>query len=151
MPSIRQEIASEAVPEQVWAAVRDVSAVHRRLVPSHVVDTRVDGDTGILPFPSGGVIRELIGAVDDEARRLAYAVVASRMPLVHHLASFQVFADGEGRSRLVWIADFLPHELAIEIRTHIERGAAVMKETLEAAVGAVSLLGPRFLRRQCSR
>ena len=78
-------------------------------------------------------MRELIVAIDDERRRLAYAVVAGRMPLAHHHASLQVFADGEHRSRLVWITDALPHERAAEIRVRVERGAEVMKETLEAA------------------
>jgi Polyketide cyclase / dehydrase and lipid transport len=130
--TIRQEIVIEAAPEHVWAAVRDVGAVHRRLVPGHVVDTRLDGDTRILTFPSGGVGRELIVGVDDEARRLAYAVVEGRMPLVHHHASFQVFGEGASRRRLVWITDVLPHELAAEIRLRVERGAIVMKQTLEA-------------------
>jgi carbon monoxide dehydrogenase subunit G len=131
MASIRQEILIEATPEQVWAAVRDVGAVHRRLVPGYIVDTRFDGDTRILTLPSGGVVRELIVDVDDEARRLPYAVVEGRMPIVHHHASFQVFAKGASHSRLVWITDVLPNELAAEIRMRVERGAVVMKQTLE--------------------
>ena len=134
MASIRQEILIEATPEQVWAAVRDVGAVHLRLVPGQVVDTRLEGDSRILTFANGAVVRELIVAVDDEARRLAYAVVEGRMPLVHHHASLQVFADGAGRSRLVWITDVLPHTLAGEVRLRVERGAAIMKQALEAAV-----------------
>jgi len=122
MASIRQDIVIEASPGQVWAAVRDVGAVHRRLTPGYVVETRLDGDTRILTLPNGGMVRELIVAIDDEARRLADAVVEGRMPLVHHHASVQVFAEGEDRSRLVWITDALPHELAAEIRRHVERG-----------------------------
>src|SRR5258708_16401138 len=110
--SIRQEILIEATPEQVWAAVRDVGAVHLRLVPGQVVDTRLEGDSRTLTFANGAVVRELIVAVDDEARRLAYAVVEGRMPLVHHHASFQVFPDGAGRSPLVWITHLPPHALA---------------------------------------
>jgi hypothetical protein len=68
------------------------------------------------------VVRALIVDVDDETRRLAYAVVEGRLPLVHHHASFQVFAEGESRSRLVWITDVLPHELAVGIRLRVERG-----------------------------
>jgi hypothetical protein len=49
-------------------------------------------------------------------------VVEGRLPPVHHHASFQVFAQGESRSRLVWITDVLPHELAVEIRLRVERG-----------------------------
>jgi hypothetical protein len=77
------------------------------------------------------VARELIVDVDDEARRLAWSVVGGRM--THHNASLQVFAEGEGRSRVVWIADLLPNELAGYIAGMIEQGMAVMKKTLEAA------------------
>jgi len=38
MASIRKEILIDAPPEDVWAAVRDVGAVHRRLAPGFVVD-----------------------------------------------------------------------------------------------------------------
>lgn len=138
MATIRKEIRIEAKPEQVWDAVRDVGAVHRRFVPGYTVDTRLDGDYRILTFANGAVVRELIVAVDDEARRMAYAVVEGRMPLVHHHASFQVFAENDSRSRLVWITDFLPHELAAEIRMRVERGAEVMKQTIEAEVKAGS-------------
>jgi hypothetical protein len=129
--SIRKETLIEARPEQVWAALRDVGAVHHRLLPGYVVDTQLDGDIRILTFPSGGVVRELIVAIDDDARRLAYAVIEGRMPLLHHHASFQVFAEGASRSRLVWITDVLPHALAAEIRLRVERGADIMKQTLE--------------------
>jgi len=129
--SIRKETLIEARPEQVWAALRDVGAVHHRLLPGYVVDTQLDGDIRILTFPSGGVVRELIVAIDDDAWRLAYAVIEGRMPLVHHHASFQVFAEGASRSRLVWITDVLPHALAAEIRLRVERGADIMKQTLE--------------------
>jgi len=52
----------------------------------------------------------------------------------HHNASLQVFADGEGRSRVVWIADLLPDELAGSIAGMIEQGMAVMKKTLEGSL-----------------
>ncbi len=134
MASICQDIVIEASPGQVWAVGRDVDAVHRRLTPGHVVDTRIDGDTRMLTLPNSGMVRELIVAIDDEAHRLADAVVEGRMPLLHHHASFQVFAECEDRSRLVWITDALPHELAAEIRPRVERGAAVMKQTIENEV-----------------
>ena len=133
MASICTEILIEARPEQVWAALRDVGAVHHRLRPGSVVDTQLDGDTSMLTFPRGGVVRELIVALDDDARRLADAVIAGRMPLIHHHASFQVFAEGASRSRLVWITDLLPHALAAEIRLRVEREAAIMKQTPEEA------------------
>ena len=122
----------ESDPASVWKAVRDVGAVHRRLVPGQVVDTRLDGDIRILTFHNGASVRELIVDIDDETRRLAYAVVESRLPITRHHASFQVFDEGPDRTRLVWITDILPHTLAGEIRARVERGAEIMKQTLEA-------------------
>lgn len=55
------------------------------------------------------------------------------MPLVHHHATLEVFAEGPRRSRLVWVTDFLPHELAAEIRLRTQRGIQVMKRALENA------------------
>lgn len=129
MASIRKEILVEARPEKVWDALRDVGAVHQRVVPGFVVDTRLEEGARVVTFANGMVARELIVDVDDEARRVVWAVVGGRM--THHNASVQVFADGDGRSRLVWIADLLPDEVAGDIRAMIEQAALVMKPTLE--------------------
>jgi len=113
----------------VWAAVRDVGALHTRLVPGFVVDTRLEEGARVVTFGNGMVARELIVDLDDEARRLVWAVVGGR--LTHHNASVQVFAHGEGGSRLVWVADLLPNEIAGDIRGMIEQAAGVMKQTLD--------------------
>jgi carbon monoxide dehydrogenase subunit G len=130
MASIRKEIVIQAPAETVWAAVRDVGAVHERLAPGFVVDTRLEDGARVVTFGNGQVARELIVDVDDTARRLAWAVVGTR--LTHHNASLQVFPDGEGLSRVVWIADLLPNELTGHITGMIEQGMAVMKKTLES-------------------
>jgi len=129
MASIRKEILIEAHPEQVWDAVRDVGAVHTRLAPGFVVDTRMDGDTRIVTFGNGMVARERIIDIGDPSRRLVWSVVGG--PLTHHNASLQIFADGEARSRVVWIADLLPNDLAGTIAGMIEQGMGIMKRTLE--------------------
>ena len=129
MASIHREIQIEVATASVWDAIRDVGAIHTRLAPGFVVDTRLEEGARVVTFGSGMVARELIVDVDDDARRLVWAVVGSRM--THHNASLQVFADGEGRSRVVWIADLLPNEVAGYIAGMIEQGMAVMKKTLE--------------------
>ncbi len=129
MACIRKEILLDASAENVWAAVRDVGALHERLVPGFVVDTRLEGDARVVTFGNGMVVRELIVDLDDEARRLAWSARGGR--LTHHNASVQVFADGARRCRLVWIADLLPNELAGDIRAMIDQAAAVMKKTLD--------------------
>jgi carbon monoxide dehydrogenase subunit G len=135
MASIRKEILVEARPENVWAAVRDVGALHERLVPGFVVDTRLEAGARVVTFGNGMVVRELIVDLDDEARRLAWSARGAR--LTHHNASVQVLADGEGRSRLVWIADLLPHELAGDIGAMMDQAVAVMKPTLEGRAAGV--------------
>ena len=129
MASIRKEILVDARPEDVWDVLRDVGALHTRLVPGFVVDTRLEEGARIVTFGNGMVARELIVDIDDGARRLVWAVVGGRF--THHNASVQVFADGKGGSRLVWIADLLPDEIAGDIRAMMEHAARVMKPTLE--------------------
>ena len=129
MASIRTEISIDAHPDVVWDAVLDVGALHQRLVPGFVVDTRLEDGARIVTFASGLVVRELIVDLDDRTRRLAWAARGGR--LAHHNASAQVLVDGDGRTRLVWIADLLPDEVAGDVRAMMEHGAAVMKKTLE--------------------
>lgn len=131
MASIHREIEIVARPDDVWAAVRDVGAIHTRLAPGFVVDTRLEGDARIVTFASGLVARELIVDVDDARRRLAWSVVGGRP--THHNASLQVFEGNPVGSRVVWIADLLPHELAGPIAGMIDAGMAAMKRTLEKA------------------
>jgi carbon monoxide dehydrogenase subunit G len=129
MASIRKEISIDARPEDVWAALRDVGALHTRLVPGFVVDTRLEEGARVVTFGNGTVARELIVDLDDAARRLVWSVVGGRV--THHNASAQVFSDGEGRSRFVWTADLLPHDLSRDIDALMEQGSAVIKKTLE--------------------
>jgi carbon monoxide dehydrogenase subunit G len=127
MASIRKEILLDAPPDAVWAAVRDVGAVHRRLAPGFVVKTEFDGGARTVTFANGLIVRELIVDIDVPARRVAYAAVGGRS--THHNASMQVFDDTGGRSRLVWIADFLPNEVAVAVGAMMDQGADVIRRT----------------------
>ena len=49
----------------------------------------------------------------------------------HHNASAQVVAEADGRSRFVWIADVLPHDLEAPMSDLMEQGIGVIKETME--------------------
>jgi carbon monoxide dehydrogenase subunit G len=131
MASIRREVQIDARPETAWAALRDVGALHHRLVPGFVVDTKLEEGARVVTFGNGMVVRELIVDVDDQARRVAWSSVGGSM--THHNASAQVFAEGNGRCRFVWIADLLPNEVAPAIAAMIEQGIAVIKQTLERA------------------
>jgi hypothetical protein len=133
MASVVKEIRIDARPEDVWAALTDFGAVHERLAPGFVTDTRRDGDdVRVVTFFNGAVARELLVGVDDERRRLVYTVVEGPLGTTHHNASAQVLADGDGRSRFVWITDVLPDHVAEAVEALMEQGIGVIKRTLEA-------------------
>jgi hypothetical protein len=133
MASIRHEIVIDASPEHIWDVLRDVGAVHKRLLPGRVTGTRIEGNQRFLTFPDGHVVRELIVAIDDGARPLAYCVVEGARSLIeHHHASFEVRPEGDRAGRLIWTTDVLPHALAAEIHIRMERGAIEMKQAIEA-------------------
>jgi len=134
MASIRRETQVAASPAQVWEVVRDIGAIHRRLVPGFVTDCKLEGDARIVTFGNGVVAREVIVDMDDAARRLVWSASGGR--LSHHNASLQIFDEGGGQSRLVWIADLLPNEMAEPIAGMIDEGMRVMKKTLEAQPAA---------------
>lgn len=128
MASIHKDIPIDAAPGDVWSAVRDFGAVHKRLVPGFVLDARIDGDARIVTFANGTVARELLVDCDDARRRLVYAVISERVK--QHSASVQVFADGDARSRLVWTVDVLPDEIEPYIDAQMDQAALVMQKTL---------------------
>lgn len=131
MASIHQEVVIRKTPDAVWSALRDVGALHTRLVKGFVTDCRLDGEARIVTFANGMTARELLLDVSDEHRRVAWSAVGGR--LTHHNASAQVLDGPGGTSRVVWIADLLPHEMAPAIAGMIAQGLAAMKATLEAS------------------
>jgi len=131
--TICKELSIHAGAAAVWDALRDFGAVHERVAPGFVVATQLDGDARIVTFGNGTSVREQLIASDDAARRLVYGVVGGRF--THDNASVQVFDAGEGRSRLVWTRDMLPHELAPAIDALMDQALGVMKPALERRRG----------------
>ena len=135
MASIRKEIVITEPAGGAWEALRDVGQVHRRVVPGFVTDCRMEGpDVRIVTFANGLVAKELIVDIDDQARRLVWSARSER--LKHHNASIQVFEEGPGRCRIVWIADVLPHEMAKPIGAMMDAGMEAMRKTLGGHSGA---------------
>ena len=113
----------------MWDAIRDIGALHTRLVPGFVVDTRIEPGARVLTFGNGMVMREPIVTIDEESRRLARSAAGGRT--THYNASAQVFVARTGQTKVVWIADFLPDDVAREIRSAIEQSTAIMQKTLD--------------------
>jgi carbon monoxide dehydrogenase subunit G len=129
MGSIRRQIVTSAKPEAVWDAIRDIGALHTRLVPGFVIDTKLEPGARVVTFGNGMVVKEPIVDIDDGQRRLVWGAIGG--PLTHYNGAVQVFAEGQGESRVVWTADFLPNEAASQLGAMIEQGMAVMKKTLD--------------------
>jgi carbon monoxide dehydrogenase subunit G len=130
MASIRRDIDLRADAEGVWAALSDFGAVDKRVAPGFVVESRLEGDRRIVKFANGVEATETLVSCDHASRRLVYAIVGGR--LAHYNASVQVHAEGEGRSKLVWIVDFLPNEFAGYLENQVEAAVRAMKPALEA-------------------
>jgi hypothetical protein len=128
MASIHKDILIDASPNDVWDAVRDFGAAHTRLAPGFVVDARLDGDTRIVTFSNGNVAREQLVDCDEARRRLVYAIANERV--THYSASVQVLADGETRSRLIWIVDVLPNAIAPYVDAQMDLGALAVRKSL---------------------
>lgn len=129
MASIRREIHTLARPEDAWDALRDIGALHTRLVPGFVVDTRLEGGDRIVTFGTGMVVREPIIDVSDEWRRVAWSAIADG--LSHYNASAQVMPHAGGGATIVWIADVLPHQAATWVEPMMAQGMEAMKATLD--------------------
>jgi hypothetical protein len=133
MASIYKDTLIDAPAPEVWDALRDFGALHERLVPGFVVATELHDDVRTVTFFNGSVARERLIGVDDPTRRLAYSVIDGPLGSSHHNAAAQVFEEPGGRSRFVWITDVLPDTLAGPTSALMDRGIAVIKETMEAA------------------
>lgn len=136
MATINKEVQIHAPPEQVWDALSDVGALHSRLAAGFVVDTRMEGNARVVTFANGMVAREEIVAIDDAARRVAWAIVGQQF---HHFnGAAQVFDHADG-TRFVWTTDLLPDELAPNVDEMMTAGIAAIKKTIEESAGKLAV------------
>ena len=131
MASIHNDIPLSAPARDVWDAVRDFGALHRRLVPGFVTACQLDGDARLVTFANGSVAREVLIDSDDARQRLVYAIDSER--LKHYSASVQVIAEGDAKCRLIWIIDMLPNELAPYVQEQTKVAVIAMHKTFSAA------------------
>jgi hypothetical protein len=131
MATIRKEILIDTTPERAWDALRDIGALHTRLVAGFVTDTKLEGNARVVTFGNGTVVREEIVSVDAAQKRVAWAIVGQGFH--HYNGAAQVFAHDKGGIRVVWITDLLPDAMASTIDNAMTNGIAAMKKTLESA------------------
>jgi carbon monoxide dehydrogenase subunit G len=136
MATIKKEVEIHASPELVWDALRDVGALHTRLAAGFVVDTKMEGNARIVTFANGMVVREDIVAVDDAARRVAWAIIGQQFH--HYNGAAQVFEHADG-TRFVWTTDLLPDETAPNVDAMMTAGTAAIKKTIESGSGRLAV------------
>jgi hypothetical protein len=141
MGTIRKSIEVRTEAAEVWRAMRDYGAVHERVVPGFVVASTLEGRDRVITFISGAVARERLVSLDDDRRRLVYAVVDSGLGFEHHQSSVDVVdvvepggdrVDDRVGCRIVWTTDLLPDKLAETIDGLMSAGAAAMQRAFGA-------------------
>ena len=128
MATIQNEILTKASAEDVWDVLRDVGALHTRLVPGFVIDTVLEPGARIVTFFNGEKAREIIVTIDEERKRLVWG--AESPSLKHYNASAQVL-DEDGQTRFLWTADFLPDDAAERIAYLMGTGIKAAKVALD--------------------
>jgi Polyketide cyclase / dehydrase and lipid transport len=137
MASIHRESLINTRVEDAWDALRDFDAVHERVAPGFVTACRPDGGARLVTFYDGVTARELPVVIDDDRRRLVYAIAPGAGGVEHYNASVEVTAEPGGGTRLTWTIDLLPDELAGWIGERMDIGLAAIKKTWEAQAAAV--------------
>lgn len=126
MTTLRQDIDLDIDPDAAWYALKDFGALHERLVKGFVTACESDGHERVITFANGVVVRELLVGVDDDHRRLAYAIVDG---FTHYQGTAQIVPT-EGGCRFVWHVDLLPDERAGDIEKMMVPGAAAIRRNL---------------------
>jgi polyketide cyclase/dehydrase/lipid transport protein len=130
MSSVAVEISTEASPAAVWDAIRDIGALHTRLVPGFVVATELVAGGRRVTFGSGKVVVEPIVSLNDDLRRLVWTTQGNSLGLAHYNGAVQVYPREIGGSRVVWTVDVLPDEAAVPIGAMMREGAIAMNTAL---------------------
>ena len=136
MASIAVEVLTRASPSTAWDAIRDVGALHSRLVPGFVTATTLVPGGRRVTFANGAIVEEPIVGCNEHTRRLCWTAQGSALGLSHYNASAQVYARASGGSLIVWSADLLPDAAAQTIHAMMQQGAVAMTRALDRAADA---------------
>jgi hypothetical protein len=92
---------------------------------------RLDGEHRVVTMPGGHEVWERNVTVDPDRRRTSYTITGLN-GAEHHHAEMRVDAGPDGTATLVWVTDYLPHELAEQRAA----GYTALFKELVAAVNA---------------
>jgi len=113
----------------VWDALRDIGALHTRVVPGFVTATELVPGGRRVTFANGMTVVEPIVTVDDDERRLVWSSQGGAT--THYNAAARVAAGPSSGSIVTWTADFLPDSVAAAIDGAMTAGAAAMTRAFD--------------------
>ncbi len=128
MATLTREFVLDVPPDTVWSRISDVGAVNELI--DFVGEVTVHGDRRTCALGDQGLLDELIVTVDPEQRRLVYSIRQSPFGFEHHSASMQAVADGDGRTRFLWITDFKPDTVTPALEDALDQAVASIKRVL---------------------
>ena len=109
MPEVLASVVVPADPDAVWRVVRDFDGLptwHPAIDASELEgDTRADqiGAVRSLTLGDGGVVREVLVALDDRARSYTYAIRSSPFPVEDYRSTIRVIPlTSTGESFVAW-------------------------------------------------
>ena len=133
MGTVRVELVLNAHPDRVWQVIGSFAAGPQQMAPGFVTDYRVDGEVRTVFFADGAVSQERLVAVEENQRRIVYAIVGGSQEPDHDNASMQVLSGEDGTCTLTWIHDVLPDTLADPLQAVMREASPIIKAALEAS------------------
>lgn len=129
MSSIRKTIEVDATPETVWANVSDVGRISDLI--GFLKTSVLDGNSRVCSLADGGTLTEKIITVDEDLKRVVYAITESPLNMEFHVAVMEVVPSGTG-ARMHWTIDLLPESAAEHMGPMLDSACEDMKITLAA-------------------
>jgi mxaD protein len=137
MPEVHEVGELGSSVDEVWKLVGDFGG----MVSSMGIPVELEGEgIGQTRTISMGAVPtvERLEALDDDAKRLQYSMVASALPVANYLSTIQLSPAGEGRTKVDWSSTFdvtgeLSEEEGVRIVSGIYKGGIA---AMQARFGA---------------
>lgn len=127
MVSIVKTIPVGSSAAQAWQKISDVGAVDKLV--DMIATCSIDGDIRTCTLPDGAAIKEQIITIDEDAKRVVYAIKEGPLPLEFHCASVQVVENAKG-TNVVWTVDVKPDAIAEPLSGMMDGAAQSMSAAL---------------------
>jgi uncharacterized protein YndB with AHSA1/START domain len=137
MPRLRNSIAIDAAPEEVWSVLGDLTATPE-WIPG-VVSAQVEGDDRLCRTADGNEIRERIVGYSAEARALSYEQSQVPLPIERSRGTLRVVPDGSG-AHVEWEAEFeAPEEVAAMVDSYYRQTLEALRRRVETGESPATL------------